>query len=179
LESPKGEIIVITGPMFAGKTSFLIEKILAHQQLKIKVYKPKIDTRYGQNFISSHDKKQLIAENLALDQTPILTEVLDAIFIDEFQFFEEEIQSFIFEQQALGTTIYLSGLNLDFENKSFSGIETMIKVANQVFLLEGKCEKCNKPSTNTFRKSKQKEKIVIGSTEMYLSLCKKCYDEEN
>ena len=51
-----GQIEVICGPMFAGKTEELIRRIktLQYGKKKIKVFKPRIDDRYSKTEIASH-----------------------------------------------------------------------------------------------------------------------------
>ena len=53
----RGTLETIVGAMFAGKTSELLKRILwaEHQGKKILVIKPKIDNRYSENLISTHN----------------------------------------------------------------------------------------------------------------------------
>ena len=66
-----GTIEIICGSMFSGKTKLLIKKITEAQKnnLTVKVFKPKIDTRYSKERIVTHDKKGVTAipvEDLSL-----------------------------------------------------------------------------------------------------------------
>ena len=56
-------IEIICGSMFSGKTKLLIKKITEAQKnnLTVKVFKPRIDTRYAKERIVSHDKKDVTA----------------------------------------------------------------------------------------------------------------------
>ena len=53
----RGSLETIVGAMFAGKTSELLKRILwaEHQGKKILVIKPKIDNRYLEGLISTHN----------------------------------------------------------------------------------------------------------------------------
>ena len=66
-KSKAGDIELIYGSMFSGKTKLLIKKIKHAQKnnLKITVFKPKIDVRYDKGKIVSHEKNEFKA-------TPIL-----------------------------------------------------------------------------------------------------------
>ena len=52
-----GEIEVICGSMFSGKTEELIRRIRRAKfaNLKIEIFKPTIDTRYSEDDVVSHD----------------------------------------------------------------------------------------------------------------------------
>ena len=53
-----GWIEIICGSMFSGKTEELIRRLrrVEFTELKIEVYKPKIDDRYHVSKVVSHDK---------------------------------------------------------------------------------------------------------------------------
>ena len=53
-----GKIEVFIGPMFAGKTTSLIRRVkeLKAEGKKVKVFKPSVDNRYGEDVICTHDK---------------------------------------------------------------------------------------------------------------------------
>lgn len=55
--SRKGWIEVVCGSMFSGKTEELIRRMkraqFAHQ--KVEIFKPKIDVRYSEEEVVSHD----------------------------------------------------------------------------------------------------------------------------
>jgi thymidine kinase len=53
----KGSIEVICGSMFSGKTEELLRRLkrAKYAKLNIKIFKPKIDTRYDKEKVVSHD----------------------------------------------------------------------------------------------------------------------------
>ena len=53
----RGTLETIVGAMFAGKTSELLKRILwaEHQEKRILVIKPKVDNRYAEELISTHN----------------------------------------------------------------------------------------------------------------------------
>ena len=55
-----GWIEVICGSMFSGKTEELIRRMRRAQIAKMStsIFKPKIDSRYSENHIVSHNKKK-------------------------------------------------------------------------------------------------------------------------
>ena len=88
------QLRVICGPMFSGKTKTLIRVINEYKAIgkKVFVFKPKIDDRYAEDEIISHDKDVTKAVNIS---RPI--EIFDyhlnadVIAIDEVQFFDDAI----------------------------------------------------------------------------------------
>ncbi len=56
-----GWIEVVTGSMFSGKTEELIRRMKRAKiaQQKIIIFKPKVDTRYSEEMVVSHDAKSI------------------------------------------------------------------------------------------------------------------------
>ena len=94
----KGSIEIICGPMFSGKTEELIRRLKRSiiAKKKILVFKPKIDDRYSDEYVVTHNKNSIKSisidsnsENKILD----LSKGVNTIGIDEIQFFSESIIS--------------------------------------------------------------------------------------
>ena len=93
MKHDKGRIEVICGSMFCGKTEELIRRvrraIIARQT--IKVFKPRIDDRYGIQNITSHTGQSV--EAIAVESSKAILELGErrdatVIAIDEAQFFD-------------------------------------------------------------------------------------------
>src|SRR6187455_1457725 len=88
----RGWIEVICGSMFSGKTEELIRRLkrakIARQ--KIQIFKPRLDTRYDEQKVVSHDANVLDSIPVA-SSSEIPGRVADAevVAIDEAQFFDE------------------------------------------------------------------------------------------
>ena len=54
----RGSLEVFAGPMYAGKTTLLLQRVLwlDHQQKKILVIKPARDNRYNEDTIVTHNQ---------------------------------------------------------------------------------------------------------------------------
>ena len=86
-----GWIEVICGPMFSGKTEELIRRLkrakIANQ--RVEIFKPKIDSRFDEAKVVSHDANSVLS--MPLDhagQILDLVENVNVVGIDEAQFFE-------------------------------------------------------------------------------------------
>ncbi len=72
-----GWIEVICGPMFCGKTEELIRRLKRAQIAKMKtaIFKPKIDNRYSDDHIVSHDHSKM--ESFLIDDESEILENVD------------------------------------------------------------------------------------------------------
>ena len=57
----KGQIEVICGSMFSGKTEELIRRLKRAKfaKLRIKTFNPHVDNRYGENKLISHNSNEI------------------------------------------------------------------------------------------------------------------------
>ncbi|KAA6383903.1 MAG: thymidine kinase, partial [Streblomastix strix] len=90
-----GKIELIQGPMFAGKTTELIQRVEEEQRAgrNCVVFKYQFDTRYSESMISTHDHRMIPAvpckELAAHDAEASRAQV---IAIDEGQFFPDLLE---------------------------------------------------------------------------------------
>ena len=61
-----GWIEVITGSMFSGKTEELIRRLKRAKfaNLKVEIFKPDVDNRYGTDKVVSHDSSEIISTSV-------------------------------------------------------------------------------------------------------------------
>lgn len=175
-----GEIHVIVGPMFAGKTTSLLRRIQSEcsNGRKVALIKSNKDTRYELNSIVTHDGEKFPC--LALPDLSsfkqkfgsIAYDELDVIGIDEAQFFED---LYDFCQRAAdhdGKTIIVAGLDGDYLRRSFGSVLSIIPLADSVTKLTARCELCGKPASFTLRKTDEKQTELIGGAEVYMPVCR-------
>lgn len=150
-----GYIEVVCGPMFAGKTEELIRRIkrLEYAKKKYIVFKPKIDTRYGDDVIKSHDKSEKNAINIenSSEINKYITDELDAVIIDEAQFFDENLP-FVLDQLAdRGLRVIVGGLDRNFKGEPFGPMPNILALAEVVTKLTAICQVSGNPATRTQR----------------------------
>lgn len=98
LQLKDGWIEVIAGSMYAGKTEELLRRIrrIEYAKKQILAFKPKIDNRYSNNEIVSHNNVRTNSIDIS-DAREIYHyftyQVPYAIAIDEVQFFGPEVIS--------------------------------------------------------------------------------------
>lgn len=171
------------GPMFAGKSTNLINKLRELYESGINsdnilLINHKIDNRYNdKSFISTHNGDSV--ESIPLnelsnifDNKIIDLETKTYILIDEGQFFNDLYPNVIKLLKA-GKTIYVSGLDGDFKQKPFneSGLLDLIPYATTVQKLTARCSVCNKIAPFTKRIIKSDEQILVGGANDYQPVC--------
>ncbi|MEM7127125.1 MAG: thymidine kinase [Chloroflexota bacterium] len=155
--STVGQIEVITGCMFSGKTSLLIQRIEELRTLgaKVVIFHPKLQITAPKGRIRTHNNKQLEAE---LVETPqdILEFIVGTeqhIAIDEAQFFDESIVDVVIQLANRGKHLLIAGLDLDFRGVPFGFMPQLLACADKVYPLAAKCTEpgCERPAHFTQR----------------------------
>jgi thymidine kinase len=173
-----GKVEVIAGSMFSGKTEELIRRLtrakIAKQQ--VIVFKPKIDNRYSDHHIVSHDVSKLPC--IALDNIEeMLSHIQDetVIGIDEAQFFEKEIISFVTELARQGKRVILAGCEMYSSGEPFGHMGALMCIAEEVDKLHAVCMVCGEEAYISYRKTQpQNGNILIGNSDVYEARCRKC-----
>ena len=173
-----GWIEVICGPMFSGKTEELIRRlkraIIAKN--KILVFKPKIDTRYSDNLIVSHNKNSI--KSIAIkDENQILNipDDINIIGIDEIQFFSKKIIDICIQIANKNKRVIISGLDKDFKGRPFGIMPEILSQAEYLTKLNAICNICGDYAFFTKRISKDKEQILLGELDKYEANCRNCF----
>jgi thymidine kinase len=174
----KGFIEVVCGPMFAGKTEELIRRIkrLEYAKQSVLVFKPKIDTRYdAKQEIVSHNlsKKPSIVIEKSDEVLQYLNEDVDAVVIDEAQFFDLGIVRVAEKLADRGIRVIVGGLDRDFRGEPFGPMPELLARAEFVTKLTAICVKSGLPATRTQRIINGKPAdyndptILVGAQESY------------
>ncbi len=174
-----GWIEVICGSMFSGKTEELIRRLkramIARQ--KVAIFKPKIDTRYSTTEIVSHDK-QKIKSKVVEKPEEILHLALEAqvVGIDEAQFFDNSLVDICQKLANMGKRVIVAGLDQDYRGKPFEPIPQLLAVAEYITKTHAICVVCGNPANHTQRKTADKDKIIVGATDIYEARCRNCFE---
>jgi thymidine kinase len=177
----KGQIEVICGSMFSGKTEELIRRLtrarLAKQQ--VEIFKPSVDTRYHDTHVVSHNETSIRSTpvNFAGDIL-LLSGTCDVVGIDEAQFFDEEIVRVVQLLANQGKRVILAGLDMDFEGKPFDPMPKLMAIAEYVTKVHAICMQCGDLATFSYRLSAATEKVMLGEKDSYEARCRKCFYEE-
>jgi thymidine kinase len=176
----KGSIEVICGSMFSGKTEELIRRLKRAQfaKQKVEIFKPKIDTRYHEMEVVSHDANAIMSKPVP-DSSNILllANDVDVVAIDEAQFFDMELVGVCNQLANSGIRVIIAGLDMDFEGKPFGPMPQLMATAEHVTKVHAICMDCGALATFSYRKSANKSLVMLGETESYEPLCRECYNK--
>ncbi|AMQ55089.1 thymidine kinase [Algoriphagus sanaruensis] len=177
----KGQIEVICGSMFSGKTEELIRRLNRARiaRLKVEIFKPSVDKRYHEQDVVSHNETSIRSTpvNFAGDIL-LLSGDCDVVGIDEAQFFDQELVRVSQILANQGKRVILAGLDMDFEGKPFEPMPTLMAIAEYVTKVHAICMKCGDLAAFSYRLSASKEKVVLGEKDSYEARCRNCYKEE-
>lgn len=171
-------IEIFTGPMFAGKTTGLMDMVLYYRTLNVPVLlvKHASDTRYAGTAVVTHDHRALECEPArSVSDIAILVEKHNAriVAIDEAQFFDDTLVSWVTLARAVGITTLLAGLDRDSEGRVFGPMGALLAQADVVHKKTTECP-CGLLAYQTRRKADAPEGMVGGS-ERYESVCWRCF----
>uniref|UniRef100_A0A6C0B263 thymidine kinase n=1 Tax=viral metagenome TaxID=1070528 RepID=A0A6C0B263_9ZZZZ len=179
-----GYLELILGPMFSGKTSKLLEiyKQYSFCNISVAVINHSLDTRYHESLLSTHDRIMIPCfqtESLMNESCLEIMQKSQVILINEGQFFSDLYECILMLLQNK-KTVYIAGLDGDFERKPFGEIIRLLPLCDNYYKLKSLCSLCKNGTTGIFslRLTKETEQTLIGSNN-YLPVCRTCYDNNS
>lgn len=168
-----GTLEVLAGPMYAGKSSEVLKRILwarTGQSLSVRVFKPAFDNRYAETEIVSHDGLRSPAESI--DAWPTLVHLPNLIVIDEIQFFTEpyfhgDMVEIVRDLLGKGVHVIAAGLDMDWQGKPFHVTSMLLGMADTVVKLKANCTVSGRPAGKTFKKSASGGSVELGAADKY------------
>jgi len=178
--SGQGWIEVITGSMFSGKTEELIRRLRRARfaKQKVEIFKPRIEVRYSEEEVVSHDDR-------AIHSTPVdsaaniilLASEVEVVGIDEAQFFDDGLVDVCNQLAYSGVRVIIAGLDMDYLGQPFGPIPKLMSIAEYVTKVHAICVRCGNLAHYTHRLSEEDKLIVLGETDIYEPLCRACYSK--
>ncbi|MDG2369406.1 MAG: thymidine kinase [Flavobacteriales bacterium] len=174
----KGWIEVVCGSMFSGKTEELIRRLrraqYANQQ--VQIFKPTVDSRYHQENVVSHNKNAIQSKAVSSSNDILeLSNNIEVIGVDEAQFFDEHLPEVCMKLANNGIRVIVAGLDMDFKGKPFGPIPNLMAVAEFVSKVHAICLGCGDLAQFSHRKTKEDGLVLLGETQEYEPLCRKCF----
>ncbi|MEM7372258.1 MAG: thymidine kinase [Bacteroidota bacterium] len=173
-----GWVEVICGSMFSGKTEELIRRVRRAQiaNQSIQIFKPKLDIRYSESNIVSHDKNSLISKPIAHSQEVLQhIEGVEVVGVDEAQFFDEGIVPVIRTMANMGIRVVVAGLDMDFRGDPFGPMPALLAMAEFVTKVHAICQVCGSLANYSFRLTGDDATVVLGEKDAYEPRCRKCF----
>lgn len=199
-------ITIETGPMFSRKSTELIVQaeryLIAEKEIgrDILIFNHASDTRYGTNQIVSHSGLRVEAQAVCSSHEifdrifqfegaqillrPELEDRLEAVFIDEGQFFDEDLPDLVSLLDAIGVDVYVAGLDTDFRDETFGPMGDLLARADTVHKHTAICTHklnghiCGAEATKTQRLVDGRPAnyndpiILVGAKDSYTARCR-------
>jgi thymidine kinase len=180
-----GQITVVCGSMYAGKSEELIR--LARRALyakkRVQVFKPSLDRRYDERMVVTHmGLRHEAAPVASVQELRSKADPSTQVFcIEEAQFFDDTIVDFAVETADAGKEVILAGLDQDFRREPFGPMPRLLCVADEVIKLRAICVKCGRPASHTYRQVDGKPAhrddpiVLVGAADSYEARCRACH----
>jgi thymidine kinase len=175
-------ITLFIGPMYAGKSSSVLNILESVPRQRALLIKYSGDTRYTErdDTLITHDGRLYTGPNvcatkdlLEANERVITMPFHSTVAIDEFQFFETPMC--VVQWAAAGYHIYVAALDGDYMSHMFENVSLVLPYANIIQKLAARCNKCGKHNAIvTRRTTNARERVVIGGEGMYVALCRAC-----
>lgn len=177
-----GRIHVAVGPMFSGKTEWLIEKLELEKSRGKNIFpiRYSLDTRYSDTEIVSHNDRKLkaVGAQTSEDVLQLFQDHpnIDVFGIDEMQFYDPKLADVLKVIRDKDVIIYTSGLDMDFRTDPWETTDAILPIADTLDILTATCSTCNKKNAiYTQRLIESPDQVIIGGTDIYTARCEEHY----
>ena len=178
--SRKGWSDVVCGSMFSGKTEELIRRLkrakFANQ--KVEIFKPRIDVRYSEEEVVSHDAHAIRSTPVDTAQIILLMSAdVDVVGIDEAQFFDAGIVDVCRRLADNGVRVIVAGLDMDYTGKPFGPVPALMATAEYVTKVHAICVRCGNLAHHSHRLTAGDKQVMLGAQDTYEPVCRHCFAE--
>lgn len=180
--SGHGWIEVIAGSMFSGKTEELIRRLKRARfaKQKTEIFKPRIEIRYSEEEVVSHDDNAILSTPVdSATNIILLASEVEVVGIDEAQFFDDGLVEVCNQLAYKGVRVIVAGLDMDYRGIPFGPMPKLMAIAEYVTKVHAICVRCGNLAQYTHRMSEDSKLIVLGETDIYEPLCRVCYSKAN
>ncbi|KAF7682816.1 Thymidine kinase [Astathelohania contejeani] len=181
------QLIFRYGTVSSTKTLGLLA--IAHankrQGKNTMLMKPDIDTRYAIDVIKSRAGVEATVHCVITKQTDLVKDVsydnVEIVLVDEAQFLSPRHINQLREVTMKHAIIVICfGLKADFKGQLFPGSKRLFELSDEIEEIKSTCHFCLSKSSQNLKHNDGKpvvdgDSIEIGSEELYLPVCFKCY----
>jgi thymidine kinase len=178
----KMSLELILGPMFAGKSSAILQIVNRHKSIgrSTLLISHSIDSRYSsENYIINHDGSKIPCCKTNKLLSLLNKDLVDSklVIIEEAQFFSDLYMFVLDLVENQGKDVIVVGLDGDADRKPFGQILELVPLCDKITKLKAFCKLCS-DGTNalfTFCKKKKDEQVCVGGEDLYMPLCRQHY----
>ncbi|GBF96519.1 hypothetical protein Rsub_09861 [Raphidocelis subcapitata] len=183
-----GDVHVIMGPMFAGKSTALLDQVdaLRREGRSVVLVKSALDTRYARSWVVTHDGRRARCHTASslrefAAQLGGSLDRFDAVAVDEAQFFPDLVEFALEQAEGAGRHVVVAGLSTDYRRRSFGDIVHLVPHATRIQRLTANCFYCSGPAAYTVRIAGAGDgggaQTLVGGADRYRPACGRCYRE--
>jgi thymidine kinase len=176
-----GWMEVICGSMFSGKTEELIRRLRRAEMAgqNVEIFKPKIDTRYHEEEVVSHNMNRIRSTPVeSSNEILLLGSTCDVVGIDEAQFFDEGIVEVANNLANNGVRVVVAGLDMDFLGRPFGAMPNLMATAEYVTKVHAICKKTGNLANYSMRTTNSKNLVEVGETESYEAVSRRVFADQ-
>ena len=176
-----GWMEVICGSMFSGKTEELIRRLRRAEMAgqNVEIFKPKIDTRYDDIEVVSHNHNKIRSTPVeSSNEILLLGSTCDVIGIDEAQFFDEGIIEVANQLANNGIRVVIAGLDMDFLGRPFGPMPFLMATAEYVTKVHAICKKTGNLANYSMKISKNQDLVQLGETDSYEAVSRRVFVDD-
>jgi thymidine kinase len=183
----EGYISLIIGPMYSGKTTELIKQLNTYSLLNMKVLYINHILDNRSDIFSTHNPSikdlgrgvdGMKSSDISLEMNTIMS--YDVIGIDEAQLFDKIYDVIMYIAETLNKRVIVAGLSGDYKRELFGELYRLLPVVDDITKLHAYCKPClgnNNIARAHFSKriTLHQETVLIGASDSYIPVCRKCY----
>lgn len=181
--SKSGSLELIIGPMFSGKTTEIIAlyRRYTSYNAKVCVVNHVLDNRYDtKSNVKSHDGEKISSLQLDRIAKLISNDYLnrfDVFLINEGQFFPDLFKYTLQLVEVYKKKVHICGLDGDSNREPFGDVLRLIPYADKIQKKTAFCKCCMNGTVAPFTKRivKNSSKILVGTNDYYIPVCRNCY----
>jgi thymidine kinase len=176
----QGWIEVICGSMFSGKTEELIRRLKRAEiaKMKVEIFKPKVDNRYHEEDVVSHNANSIRSTAIEhSSQLLLMSGDVEVLGIDEAQFFDDGLPEVCNQLANQGVRVICAGLDMDFMGRPFGPMPHLLAVAEFVTKVHAICVQTGNIAHYSYRYAPGDSVVHLGELESYAPLSREAYNE--
>ena len=134
------------------------------------------NTRHKKSKIVSHNKNKIKCKTVKTAKDIYkLGHKCDVVGIDEAQFFDDGIIEVCNGLANSGVRVIVAGLDMDYTGKPFGPMANLMATAEYVTKVHAICPKTGGLAQYSYRKTKNKDLILLGKEAEYMPLSRSAY----
>jgi len=174
----RGATTLVTGCMFSGKTTLLIDALSLYPADQVLAVRHRIDDRYRTDAIVSHDGRSFPARTIGCARD-LLTWRNDPpvrlFVIDEVHFLDESLWAVTERIARSGCGVMMAGLDRDSWGRPFPHMVRLSQDVDRTIRCTGVCGQCGGTADRTQRLTPIVDGRMVGGPESYDARCIRCW----